>query len=70
MACVVLHEGQEVTADELEEHLLESFPSWWMPDRYEFLDAIPQTSTGKFDKMALRERFDDVELEAPEESGD
>lgn len=70
LACVVLKEGKEATAEDLEEHLLESFPSWWMPDRFEFIEAIPQTSTGKFDKMQLRERFEDVELETPEEEAE
>ena len=64
MACVVLREGAEATADELEAHLAERFPSWWLPDRYEFVEAIPRTSTGKFDKKTLRERFGDVRLEA------
>jgi len=70
MACVVFKDGAEASADDLRDHLLESFPKWWMPDRFEFIDAIPQTSTGKFDKKALRERFDDLELEAPEEASD
>lgn len=63
LACVVLKEGADVSADELEAHLAERFPSWWLPDRYEFLEAIPQTSTGKFDKMRLREQYGDVTLE-------
>ena len=28
-----------------------------LPDRFEFLEAIPRTSTGKFWKVKLRERF-------------
>lgn len=68
MACIVLREGHEVTADELDEFLGERFPAWWLPDRYEIVDAIPRTSTGKFDKKVLRERFDDVTLR--EESAD
>jgi len=64
MACIVLREGAETTAESLEAHLGERFPDWWLPDRYEFVEAIPRTSTGKFDKMALREQFGDVRLEA------
>ncbi len=64
MACIVLREGAEVTSDELDAHLGERFPDWWLPDRYEFVESIPRTSTGKFDKMSLRERFEDVRLEA------
>ncbi|MEF8777975.1 MAG: long-chain fatty acid--CoA ligase, partial [Natronomonas sp.] len=59
MACVVLKDGEEATAEELEEHLAETFPDWWLPDEYQMLEEIPRTSTGKFDKMALREQYGD-----------
>jgi fatty-acyl-CoA synthase len=57
LACVVFKPGASATADELAEHLRPRFASWMLPDAYEVLDAIPRTSTGKFLKMALRERF-------------
>ncbi len=58
LACVVLKPGIEATATALDAHLLaRSFPKWQLPDRYEFIDAIPRTSTGKFWKLKLRERF-------------
>jgi fatty-acyl-CoA synthase len=69
MACVVLREGHEATAEELNDHLGAEFPGWWLPDEYQFLDEIPRTSTGKFDKKVLRDRFDIV-LEAEPEAGD
>ena len=28
---------------------------WQLPERYEVIDAIPRTSTGKFWKLKLRE---------------
>ncbi|WP_370525589.1 long-chain fatty acid--CoA ligase [Halococcus qingdaonensis] len=62
LACVVTGE-HEVTANELRDHLGERFPDWWLPDEFEFLDEIPRTSTGKFDKMALRERLDDATVD-------
>lgn len=31
------------------------FAKWWLPDRYVWLDAIPKTGVGKFDKRSLRE---------------
>ena len=34
-----------------------------LPDEVVFVEAIPRTSTGKFDKMALRERFADADVE-------
>jgi fatty-acyl-CoA synthase len=62
MACIVLQEGAETSAEELQDHLAERFPSWWLPDRYEFVESIPRTSTGKFDKMAVRESYADLTL--------
>ena len=32
---------------------------WWLPDEVVFIDAVPKTSVGKFDKKVLRERFKD-----------
>jgi acyl-CoA synthetase (AMP-forming)/AMP-acid ligase II len=29
---------------------------WWIPERIEFVDAIPRTAVGKYDKRALRDR--------------
>ena len=58
LACVVLKAGLTVTPAELNALLLaKSFAKWQLPERYEFVDAIPRTSTGKFWKMKLRERF-------------
>ena len=30
---------------------------WWVPDRFEFIEEVPKTSVGKFDKKLLRARF-------------
>jgi fatty-acyl-CoA synthase len=57
LACVVLKPGQQVTPEALRMHLAAGFIKWQLPDRFEFLDAIPRTSTGKFWKVKLRERF-------------
>jgi fatty-acyl-CoA synthase len=57
LACVVLKAGKGATADALRDHLATQFAKWQLPDRFEFLDAIPRTSTGKFWKVKLRERF-------------
>ena len=35
----------------------QEFAKWQLPERFEFIDAIPRTATGKFKKTALRERF-------------
>jgi fatty-acyl-CoA synthase len=57
LACVVLKPGKSASPAELREHLGSRFARWQLPDRFEFLDAIPRTSTGKFSKMRLREMF-------------
>jgi len=35
---------------------------WWLPDDVVFLEAVPKTSVGKFDKKVLRERYKDYVL--------
>jgi fatty-acyl-CoA synthase len=57
MGVVVVNDGAEVTPDELREHLSKDFAKWQLPDRFEFIDALPRTATGKFKKTDLRERF-------------
>ena len=58
LACVVLKAGFAATPAELNTLLLgKSFAKWQLPERYEFINAVPRTSTGKFWKMKLRERF-------------
>lgn len=58
IAVIVLKPGREAAPAELNALLLErGFAKWQLPDRYEVIDALPRTSTGKFWKMKLRERF-------------
>ena len=59
LAAVVVKEGQSVTPDELRTYLARQFASWWLPDAFEFVPAIPRTSAGKFMKSALRQQFKD-----------
>ncbi len=59
LAAVVLKEGCTATAEDIREFLAPKFAKWWLPDAVVFIDAIPRTSTGKFLKTALRDRFQD-----------
>jgi len=59
LACVVLKPGARLDPDELRKHLSGSFATWQLPDAVEFMDEIPRTSTGKFWKARLRERYAD-----------
>ena len=58
LACIVLKPGQTVEPATLNALMLErGFVKWQLPERYEVIDAIPRTSTGKFWKLKLREMF-------------
>jgi fatty-acyl-CoA synthase len=58
LACIVLKPGKAPRPEDFAAHLLQhGFAKWQVPDRYEFIDAVPRTSTGKFYKLKLRERF-------------
>ena len=70
LACVVLKPGPAVSALEFNAHLLKhGFAKWQLPDRYEFIDAVPRTSTGKFWKLKLRERFAGAAGSQPRRTG-
>jgi fatty-acyl-CoA synthase len=57
LAVVVRQEGEDIGPDELREHLSKEFAKWQLPERFEFIDELPRTATGKFKKTDLRERF-------------
>ena len=59
LAVVVLKPGKSVAAAELRAHLAKSFAKWQLPDDYAFVEVLPRTSTGKFQKTKLREQFKD-----------
>jgi len=63
LACVVLEDDGEATSAELREHLAQRVAKWWIPDSFAFIDEVPKTSVGKFDKKVLRVRLADGELE-------
>jgi fatty-acyl-CoA synthase len=59
LACVVPraeHRGT-LSAEELLEFLRPQVARWALPDAVVFVDAIPRTSVGKFDKKVLRQRY-------------
>jgi len=63
LACVVLEHEADATPAELLEHLRPRVARFWLPDDFAFLDALPKTSVGKFDKKVLRARHEKGELE-------
>jgi fatty-acyl-CoA synthase len=45
---------EALTADDIRDYLSSRVAKWWLPDEIRFVDEIPKTSVGKFDKKALR----------------
>lgn len=62
LACVVPKPGANVTKEQIYDYLGARFAKWWMPDEIIFIDAVPKTSVGKFDKKVLRQKFADYKL--------
>jgi fatty-acyl-CoA synthase len=58
-ALVVTRDGTPVTPADLATHLRARVPKWWIPDTIIFVDAIPTTATGKFDKKRVRTQWQD-----------
>jgi fatty-acyl-CoA synthase len=63
LACVVLKAGSEVKPDDFAAFLSERVSKWWIPERWAFIEQVPRTSVGKFDKKALRSRFSEDGLQ-------
>ena len=54
---VVRKDGCTVGPADITEWLSSRVAKWWIPERIEFVDALPHTATGKLDKKVLRQRF-------------
>lgn len=48
---------EQITKEEIIDHLRPHVAKWWLPDDVVFVDAIPKTSVGKFDKKVLRSQY-------------
>ena len=56
VAYVVADADREDLIAAASDRIRREFPDWWLPDRFEFVESIPKTATGKFAKTALRAR--------------
>ena len=59
---LIEHRGPLITKQEILDFLAQRVAKWWLPDDVVFIDAVPKTSVGKFNKRALREQFKDYKL--------
>ncbi len=69
VACVVVKPGERLTRQEVLDHLRPRVARLWLPDDVLFIDEVPKTSTGKFSKRTLREKFVDYQLPETAETG-
>ncbi|MEA2169836.1 MAG: hypothetical protein QOF76_3136, partial [Solirubrobacteraceae bacterium] len=63
LASVVLKSGEDASADELKGYLADKMAKWQLPESWAFIDEVPKTSVGKFDKKVIRQRFADGDLD-------
>ena len=66
LACVVLKPGSEATPAQLAGFLEGHVAKWQVPERWAFIDEVPKTSVGKFDKKVLRARHEKGDLSVEE----
>ena len=57
LATVVRATDSSVDAAALKEFLGGKIAGWQVPERWAFIDEVPKTSVGKFDKKLLRKRY-------------
>ncbi len=64
LACVVPKPDYKdnLTKAEIYDHLRTRFDKMYLPDDIVFIDAVPKTSVGKFDKKVLRQQYKDYQL--------
>ncbi len=69
LACVVVAEGASLTPADLSAYLADKVAKWWLPERWTFIDEVPKTSVGKYDKKVLRARHEEGDLEIQQLDG-
>jgi fatty-acyl-CoA synthase len=62
LCCVVAQGTTTVSPLDIQEWLRDKVPKWWIPENWSFLESIPKTSVGKFDKKILRQMYQDQKL--------
>lgn len=63
LVAVVRREGSDVTAGQLREYLADKLAKWQLPEHWSFVEEVPKTSVGKFDKKRLRSAREDGTLD-------
>ncbi len=59
---VLVNKEDKISNDELKKFLSMDFVSYQIPDSYVFIEQVPRTSVGKFDKKEIRRLFSEGKL--------
>jgi len=62
LATIVTRGEERPDIEELKEAMSHAFAKYQIPDQFIFIDEVPKTSVGKFDKKRLRQMYADGEL--------
>jgi fatty-acyl-CoA synthase len=63
LVVVVPCDGRKPEPSEMLSFLGPRVARWWLPERWAYVDELPKTSVGKFDKKALRKKVADGTIE-------
>jgi fatty-acyl-CoA synthase len=63
LVAVVLREGKSVQPAELREFLAGKVARWQVPENFAYVDEVPKTSVGKFDKKRIRAAYAEGKLD-------
>ncbi|MBT2539026.1 long-chain-fatty-acid--CoA ligase [Arthrobacter sp. ISL-69] len=56
-AAIIVPSGETPSIQSLKDYVSAAFPKFWLPDHWIFVEALPRTSVGKYDKKLLRDNF-------------
>ncbi|HWF16433.1 MAG TPA: long-chain fatty acid--CoA ligase [Acidimicrobiales bacterium] len=63
LVAVVPKPGRSPAPSDLVDFLIGRVPRWWLPDQWTFINEIPKTSVGKFDKKVMRAAYAESDYE-------
>lgn len=55
MACIILHEGEEMTVEEMKQYVLDHMAKHKVPKYIDFVKEFPMNAAGKILKYKMRE---------------
>ncbi|MGG0658227.1 long-chain-fatty-acid--CoA ligase [Rummeliibacillus pycnus] len=67
LALIATNGHKNIPKEEFEELLKDKFSKWQFPDQILFIDEVPKTSVGKFDKKKIVKMYEGLYLKASEE---